>query len=116
MDIGKKLLLAAVLLAAPLTVTAAKAQDPRDTTVQQQDRNRDQADQRTDRNQTDRNRADRDRSYRDRSDRDRSDRDRYDRDHRGSHYGWQRGHHYGWNRNQHCFVRWHHHHRVRVCR
>ena len=107
MNLGKKLLLAAVLVTAPFAVTAAGAQDRRDTSAQNVRPDRDQAD----RHDMDRDRHDMDR---DRHDRDR-DRDR-DRDDRGSHYGWRHGHHYGWYHHHHCMIRWHHHHRVRICR
>jgi Ni/Co efflux regulator RcnB len=103
----KTMLLAAALAAAPFAATAANAQVHHDsTTVQSHDRTT------TDqyhRDRTDMN--DRNRDNSDMRDRDRDMRDR-DRD-RDRHHGWQRGHHYGW---RHCMMRWHHHHRVRVCR
>lgn len=108
MTMGKTLLLAAVLAAAPFTVSGASAQNTHSnmtsTTMQQRDRAT------VDRNQTDQ-RGIRDRSIRDRDMRDRDMRHRDDRDMR--HHGWSRGHHYGW---RHCVTRWHHHRRVRVCR
>lgn len=101
---GKTLLFAAVLAAAPFTISGASAQNTRsnmiNTTMQQRDRA----------TQTD-PRDIRDRSIADRDMRDRDMRHRDDRDMR--HHGWSRGHHYGW---RHCVMRWHHHHRVRVCR
>jgi Ni/Co efflux regulator RcnB len=96
MSIGKTLLLAAVLAAAPLAGSAASAQVqhnpmtamPRDRTMT------------TDRATTLRDRQDmRDMRFRDRRDM--------------RHFGWRNGHHFGW---RHCMMRWHHHHHVRVCR
>lgn len=105
MTIGKTLLLAAALAAAPFTISAASAQsqhrDTANTTMPQQQ---------PDRAMSDRNRTD----QRDMRDRDMRDQHMRDRDHRDMrHYGWRRGHHYGW---RHCTMRWHHHRRVRVCR
>ena len=108
MTIGKTLLLAAVLAAAPFAVSAANGQSQHrdmtnttNTTMQQQ--------------QPDRATSDRSRTgMRDMRDRDMRDQHMRDRDHRDMrHYGWRRGHHYGW---RHCKTRWHHHRRVRVCR
>jgi len=108
MTTGKTLLLAAVLAAAPFTISAASAQgqhrdmtNTTNTTMQQQ--------------QPDRATSDRSRTgMRDMRDRDMRDQHMRDRDHRDMrHYGWRRGHHYGW---RHCTMRWHHHRRVRVCR
>lgn len=110
---GKTLLLAAVLAAAPFTVSVAGAQNARSnttgSTMQQRERPA------VDRNQTDQ-RDIRDRSLGDRSMRDRDMRDRHTSHHDDRymrHHGWSRGHHYGW---RHCVMRWHHHHHVRVCR
>jgi Ni/Co efflux regulator RcnB len=95
MKIDKTLLLAAVLAAAPFTISAATAQSHHtDTTMQAHDR------MMSDRNRTDQ-----------RDIRDQDMRDRHHSDMR--HRGWRHGHHYGW---RHCVTRWHHHHRVRVCR
>ena len=103
MDTGKTLLLAVVLAAAPFTVSVASAQSRHPNTTSATMQPRDGAS--TNRNLTD---------QRDMRDRDMRDRDMHDRDHRDMrHYGWRRGHHYGW---RHCMRRWHHHHRVRVCR
>jgi hypothetical protein len=120
MSIGKTLLLAAVLAAAPFAASAAGAQVQRNTmTAVPRDRT-----MTTDRATTFRDRQDmrdmRDRDHRDMRDRDRRDmRDRDMRDMRFRdrrdmrHFGWRNGHHYGW---RHCMMRWHHHHHVRVCR
>jgi hypothetical protein len=105
---GKTFLLAAVLAAAPFATTAANAQMQRNTMTTQ---SRDRATT-TDRTTMDRSRMDQ-RDVRDRDNRDVRDRDR-DRDRRDMrHFGWRRGHHYGW---RNCMMRWHHHHRVRICR
>jgi hypothetical protein len=109
MSIGKTLLLAAVLAAAPFAASAAGAQVQRNTmTAMPRDRT-----MTTDRATTFRDRQDM-RDMRDRDRRDMRDRDMRDRDHRDMrHFGWRNGHHYGW---RNCMMRWHHHRRVRVCR
>jgi hypothetical protein len=112
MSIGKTLLLAAVLAAAPFAASAAGAQVQRNTmTAMPRDRT-----MTTDRATTFRDRQDmRDMRFRDHRDmRDRDMRDMRFRDHRDMrHFGWRNGHHFGW---RHCMMRWHHHHHVRVCR
>jgi hypothetical protein len=36
---------------------------------------------------------------------------------RGRHYGWDRDQHRrDWRHHRHCWMEWHHHHRVEVCR
>ena len=107
MNTGKTLLLAAVLAAAPFIISPASAQKPPTNANGDSMQPRDRAT--IDRDMTgQRDMRDRDRDMRDR-DRDMRDRDRRDM----RHYGWRRGHHYGW---RHCWNRWHHHHRVRICR
>lgn len=108
MNTGTTLLLAAVLAAAPFTISAASAQNQQINTTNPTRQPRDRAT--TGRDQTDQ-RVMPDRTMRDRDMRDHDMRDRDRRDMR--HHGWRRGHHYGW---RHCTTRWHHHHRVRVCR
>ena len=100
MNTGKTLLLAAVLAAAPFIISPASAQN-RPTNVNNETM------QPRDRATIDRDMT----GQRDMRDRDRNMRDRDHRDMR--HYGWRRGHHYGW---RNCWTRWHHHHRVRICR
>jgi Ni/Co efflux regulator RcnB len=99
MNTGKRLLLAAMLAAGPFTISAASAQNQHtypNNTMQQRDRAT------TDRNRTDQRSMD---------NRTMGERDMRHRDMR--HYGWRRGHHNGW---RHCMMRWHGHHRVRICR
>ena len=103
MNMNKRLLLAAALAVAPFTISAASAQNRHDNmtngTMQPGDRGT------NDRNWNDQRAS---------GDRDMHGRDMRDRDHRDMrHHGWRRGHHYGW---RNCMVRWHDHHRVRVCR
>ena len=93
---GKMLLLAAILAGAPLTATAASAQDQRTGT-----------DARQQNSTTDRNRQDQ---------RDMSNRDMSNRDNRDMHRGWHNGRRYGHRWHRHCMMMWRHHHRVRVCR
>jgi hypothetical protein len=116
MSIGKSLLLAAILAAAPFAASAAGAQVQRNTmTAVPRDRTM-STDRATIRDRQDmRDMRDRDRrDMRDRDMRDMRDRDMRDRDHRDMrHFGWRNGHHYGW---RNCTMRWHHHRRVRVCR
>lgn len=105
MIMGKTLLLATVLAAAAFAGTGANAQVQRNSMSAQPPSRSVTTDRGTMSNRAMPN--DRDRQ-------DMRDRNMHDRDHRDMrHYGWRHGHHYGW---RHCMMRWHHHHRVRICR
>lgn len=113
MSLSKIALLAAVLTAAPLGVSAASAQDPHNRNIVQEQHvtnTMNRVDRPTDRMPSDMHQSMR-RDMRENMQGDHNDR---------RHHGWDRRHR-GWERgrgnwHRHCHWMWRHHHRVRVCR